>query len=68
MGKSAELLSPATCAAAKRDVKFTVDKLAEKRKSCDTLVTRLCGELARRPRPARWFETHTKNFPRSAAR
>jgi protein-disulfide isomerase len=63
MGKSAELLSPAACTAAKHDIKYTVDKLAEKRKSCDTLVTRLCGELGKTTDTCKMVETHTKNFP-----
>lgn len=63
MTKSAEMMSPATCTAAKRDLKFTLDKLAEKRKSCDTLVTRLCGELGKTTDTCKMVETHTKNFP-----
>jgi protein-disulfide isomerase len=63
MTKSAEMFSPATCTAAKRDIKFTADKLAEKRKTCDTLVTRLCGELGKATETCKMVETHTKNFP-----
>jgi protein-disulfide isomerase len=63
MTKAAEMLSDATCTAAKRDIKFTVEKLAEKRKSCDTLVTRLCGELGKETETCKMVETHTKNFP-----
>ncbi|MGE5788221.1 MAG: DsbA family protein [Myxococcales bacterium] len=63
MTKAAELLSPAACTAAKRDIKYTADKLAEKRKSCDTLVTRLCGELGKTTETCKMVETHTKNFP-----
>lgn len=63
MTKSAEMFSPATCTAAKRDIKFTVAKLAEKRKSCDTLVSRLCGELGKTTETCKMVETHTKNFP-----
>jgi protein-disulfide isomerase len=60
---AAELLSPGTCNAAKRDMKYTVDKIAEKRKACDTLVTRLCGELGKTSETCKMVETHTKNFP-----
>lgn len=63
MAKSAEMMSPATCTAAKRDIKFTLDKLADKRKACDTLVTRLCGELGKTTETCKMVETHTKNFP-----
>jgi protein-disulfide isomerase len=63
MGKTAELLSPAVCTAAKRDIKYTADKLAEKRKNCDTLVSRLCGELGKETETCKMVETHTKNFP-----
>ena len=61
--KAAELFSPATCSAAKRDIKFTADKLAEKRKNCDVLVERLCGELGKTSETCKMVETHTKNFP-----
>lgn len=61
--QSAELLSPGACNAAKRDMKYTIDKIAEKRKSCDTLVTRLCGELGKTTETCKMVETHTKNFP-----
>jgi protein-disulfide isomerase len=60
---AAELLSPGACNAAKRDIKYTVDKIAEKRKSCDTLVSRLCGELGKTTETCKMVETHTKNFP-----
>jgi protein-disulfide isomerase len=63
MTKAAELMSPATCSAAARDVKFTVDKLAEKRKTCDELVNKLCGELGKTTETCKMVETHTKNFP-----
>jgi len=63
MTTTAETLSPATCNAAKRDIKYTVDKLAEKRKSCDTLVSRLCSELGKTTETCKMVETHTKNFP-----
>jgi protein-disulfide isomerase len=63
MGTTAELLSPDTCSAAKRDIKFTVDKLAERRKSCDTLVTKLCGDLGKATDSCKMVETQTKNFP-----
>jgi protein-disulfide isomerase len=63
MTKSAELFSDAVCNAAKRDIKFATDKLAEKRKTCDTLVTRLCGELGKTTDTCKMVETHTKNFP-----
>jgi protein-disulfide isomerase len=61
--QAAELLSPAACNAAKRDIKYTTDKVAEKRKSCDTLVSRLCGELGKTTETCKMVETHTKNFP-----
>jgi protein-disulfide isomerase len=61
--QAAELLSPGTCNAAKRDIKYTTDKIAEKRKSCDTLVSRLCGELGKTTETCKMVETHTKNFP-----
>jgi len=63
MTKAAEFFSPATCTAAKRDIKFTTDKLAEKRQKCDELVTKLCGELGKTSETCKMVETHTKNFP-----
>jgi protein-disulfide isomerase len=61
--QAAELLSPGTCTAAKRDLKYTLDKIAEKRKACDTLVTRLCNELGKTTDTCKMVENHTKNFP-----
>lgn len=63
MTTAAELLSPGACNAAKRDMKYTTDKIAEKRKTCDTLVGRLCGELGKTSETCKMVETHTKTFP-----
>jgi len=49
-----ELLSPAACKAASKDVSFALQKLGDQRKVCDHLASRLARISATPPRPARW--------------
>jgi protein-disulfide isomerase len=58
-----ELLSDAACRAVNRDADFVVKKLAEKRKDCDTLVSKLCAELGKTSDTCKMVETQTKTFP-----
>jgi protein-disulfide isomerase len=60
---TAELLSPTACRAVNRDADYAVKKLAEKRKDCDTLVSRLCAELGKTTDTCKMVETQTKTFP-----
>jgi protein-disulfide isomerase len=58
-----ELLSANACKAVNRDADFAVKKLEEKRKDCDTLVSKLCAELGKTTDTCKMVETQTKTFP-----
>lgn len=60
--KAAELLSPATCTAAQRDMNYTLGKVKEQRKLCDQLATKLCGEIGKDTETCQLVETQTKQF------
>jgi protein-disulfide isomerase len=59
----AELLPPAACKAASSQASYAVAKLEEKRKDCDRLVGKLCGELGKETETCKMVENQTKNFP-----
>ncbi len=59
----AELLPPAACKAASSQASYAVAKLEEKRKDCDKLVGKLCGELGKETETCKMVENQTKNFP-----
>jgi protein-disulfide isomerase len=58
-----ELMPPEACAAALAKVDVAVKKIAEKRKSCDTLTTKLCGDLGKDSSTCEMVTRETKNFP-----
>jgi protein-disulfide isomerase len=60
---TAELLSAAACKVVSRDADFAVKKLAEKRKDCEKLVTKLCSALGPTTETCKMVETQTKTFP-----
>lgn len=60
---AADLLSPATCTAAKKDVAITLKKLADQHKVCDDMVVKLCAEIGKDTETCKMVETQTKNFP-----
>jgi protein-disulfide isomerase len=58
-----ELMPPEACAAGLANVDYTVKKLGDKRKKCDELTTKLCGDLGKETETCKMVETHTKSFP-----
>ena len=60
---TAELLSPAACKAASKDASYALQKLAEQRKSCDQLTSRLCKDIGEGSATCKMVETQTKTFP-----
>ncbi len=60
---TADMLSPAACAALKKDVAFSLKRLDEKRKACNDLTDRLCKELGQETKTCNMVRTQTKNFP-----
>jgi protein-disulfide isomerase len=58
-----ELLPPAACDKALANVDFSIKKLAEKRKKCDELVTKLCAELGPETQTCGMVKEKTKEFP-----
>jgi protein-disulfide isomerase len=58
-----DLLPPAACKAASSQANYAVTKIEEKRKDCDKLVSKLCGELGQETETCKMVQTQTKNFP-----
>ena len=58
-----ELMPPAACKAASSQASYAVAKIEEKRKDCDKLVSKLCGELGKDSETCKMVQTQTKNFP-----
>jgi protein-disulfide isomerase len=58
-----ELMPPAACAAGLENLKFTTDKLATVRKSCDQLIQRLCADLGPATQTCAMVQSKTKEFP-----
>lgn len=57
-----ELLAPEACAAALTNIDFTVKKLAEQKKKCDELSTKLCEAIGKETQSCQMVQTQTKNF------
>ena len=60
---TAELLSPAACKAASKDASYALQKLAEQRKICDQLTSRLCKDIGENSATCKMVRTQTKTFP-----
>jgi len=58
-----ELLSPAACKAVSKDASYALQKLAEQRKGCDQLASRLCKDIGEKSETCKMVETQTKTFP-----
>ena len=58
-----ELFTSGTCAVALKDIDSTVKKLAEKKKKCDELQTKLCNDIGPATKTCDMVKTHTKTFP-----
>lgn len=60
---SAEILSPAACTAGLKDIAYSVKKLGDANKSCEELVTKLCGAVGPTTDTCNMVKTQTKTFP-----
>jgi protein-disulfide isomerase len=58
-----ELMPPEACAAALAKIDVAVKKLGDKRKQCDTLVSKLCTDLGEATSSCEMVKRETKNFP-----
>lgn len=58
-----ELMPPDACSAGLKNIKFSTDKLAEKHKKCDELVTKLCAAVGKETESCEMVTTQTKQFP-----
>jgi protein-disulfide isomerase len=60
--EATKLLPPAACAAATAEFATTKKKLADLRKSCDELTTKLCAEIGPTTDTCEMVKTQTKTF------
>jgi len=60
---SADILSPAACTAGLKDIAYSIKKLGEQGKTCEELVTKLCGEVGPTSETCNMVKTQTKQFP-----
>jgi len=58
-----DLLPPAACAAGLADTDYSKGKMAEARKACDELATKLCGELGDETKTCDMVKKQTATFP-----
>jgi protein-disulfide isomerase len=63
MTEATALMPGAACAAATIEFAFTKTKLADARKACDELTTKLCAEVGPTTATCEMVKTQTKNFP-----
>jgi protein-disulfide isomerase len=56
-------MPPAACGPALKDVKFSLDKLGDKRKKCDELIDKLCTAIGKDTETCQMVTTQTKQFP-----
>jgi len=63
INSATDLLPPDACTAAVKDIKFTLDKLAQQRKKCDDLVAKLCAGVGKDTESCQMVTTQTKQFP-----
>ena len=57
------LMPPAACAAGMADLGVTKQKLAQARKSCEELTTKLCAEIGPKTDTCEMVKVQTKGFP-----
>ncbi|HEY3255937.1 MAG TPA: thioredoxin domain-containing protein, partial [Polyangiaceae bacterium] len=62
---SADILSPAACTAGMKDIAYSLKKLGDANKSCDDLVSKLCGAIGPNSETCNMVKTQTKSFPAS---
>jgi protein-disulfide isomerase len=63
MKSSVELMTPEACSVALASVDTSVKKLAEKRKKCDELSTKLCTDIGPTTQTCDMVKNTTKGFP-----
>jgi protein-disulfide isomerase len=59
---SLELMTPDACAVALTNVDYSIKKLADQRKKCDELTTRLCKEIGDKSDTCNMVKSTTKSF------
>jgi protein-disulfide isomerase len=57
------IMPPAACAAAIAEIGYTTGKLAEAAKTCDELMTKLCGDLGPETETCKMVTAKSKEFP-----
>ncbi len=57
------LMPPEACEEALEEVSFTVKKLAEARKDCDSLASKLCKDIGEKTETCSFVREQTKQFP-----
>jgi len=62
---AAEILSPSACTAGMKDIAYSVKKLGEANKSCEDLVSKLCGAIGPTTETCNMVKTQTKSFPQA---
>jgi len=60
---SVELLTPEACSVAMTNVAFSLKQLANKRKKCDELTTKLCTDIGQATQTCEMVKNTTKSFP-----
>lgn len=58
-----DLMPADACGAALKNVKFSLDKLGDKRKKCDELVDKLCTAIGKNTETCTMVTAQTKQFP-----
>ncbi len=59
----ADIMSPDACSAGLKDIGYSIKKLGDASKSCDELVSKLCGEFGPASETCTMVTTQTKSFP-----
>jgi len=60
---AAEIMPKEACQEALSNIAYATKKIGEKRKRCDELVTKLCGDLGPETETCTMVKTRTKEFP-----
>ncbi|MEP7052088.1 MAG: thioredoxin domain-containing protein, partial [Pseudomonadota bacterium] len=63
MNSLVEIMSPQACSAGLKDIAYSIKKLGEANKSCEELVSKLCGEFGPTSETCTMVTTQTKQFP-----
>jgi protein-disulfide isomerase len=60
---AAKLIAPQACETALANVAFSLNQVKEKKKKCEELVTKLCGDLGKETETCKMVTEKTKEFP-----